>query len=130
MVDDVVQQRKETVCTSTGADGPKPASLLDLLLMSDVYERDVKRITNDLVMTMIAATETSRNATIFALCQLTKKEEYWAKVRDEIGACIGKYGLSSAEELTHKHTTPQDLEFLSWMINECLRFNPPAPGTE
>lgn len=43
---------------------------------------------------------------------------------------MSKYNLVGAEALTHKHTTPTDLEFLSWTINETLRINPPIPITE
>ena len=73
----------------------KPTSLLDLLLLSEVYEGNVTRITNELVIGMIAATETSRNTTIFTLSQITKKPEYRIKIREEIKACLDKYNLSS-----------------------------------
>lgn len=130
MLDGIVEKRKETFFKDKDSDDLQPSSLLDLLLMSEVYEQNVTKITNELVIAMLAATETSRNASIFTLCQLTKKKDFRNKVRDEVKASLTKYGLSSAIELTHKHTTSQDLEFLSWMINETLRFNAPAPTTE
>lgn len=38
--------------------------------------------------------------------------------------------MDSAADFTHKHTTSADLKFLSWVIDETLRFNPPIPSTE
>lgn len=103
---------------------------MDLLLTSESYEQNVPRISNDLIIAMIAATDTSRNTSIFALSMLTKKTEYRDKVREEIKACITKHGLSSASELTHKHTTDKDLPFLSWIINESMRFHPTGHSSE
>lgn len=68
MLDGIVEKRKETFFKDKDSDDLQPSSLLDLLLMSEVYEQNVTKITNELVIAMLAATETSRNASIFTLC--------------------------------------------------------------
>lgn len=58
--------------------------LIDLMLQSDAYKDDVEKISNDMIISMIGGTDTSRNTTITSLCHLTKSKLSREKVRAEI----------------------------------------------
>ena len=70
--------------------------------MSDVYEGNVTRITNDLIFAILAATDTSRNTSIVTLCQLAKDIASRDKVRAEISNCLAKHKMSSEFEIGYK----------------------------
>ena len=74
-----------------------PTCLIDLMVTSDVYKDSPDKITNDLIIAKLAATDTSRNTTITALCHLAKNQESRSRVREEIKACLQKYGLENAQ---------------------------------
>lgn len=85
---------------------------------------------NDLIIAMIAGTETTRNTTIISLCHLIKDKLSKKRSRAEIKKSMEKYKVEKVIDMTHKHTGQGDFEFLNWVINESMRFNPPAPATE
>lgn len=85
---------------------------------------------NDLIMMKAAATDTSRNATIIAFCHLIKNSKSREAVRGEIKACLEKQGLSNVLDLSCKLLSPTNFEYLNRVIDECLRFNHPAPITD
>ena len=128
MIDGIVEERLDKY--SRGEQNGDPDCLLELLMMSDVYQGSVRKIANELMIGMLASNETSRNTSVFAICHMTKQHHHRSMVQEEIRNCLSKYGLASSSDLTHKHTMPSDLEFLSWVISETLRFNPPIPSTE
>ena len=49
-----------------------PTCLVNILLSSDVYKNDINKISNDMIIGMFAATDTSRNTTIISMCHLIK----------------------------------------------------------
>lgn len=100
------------------------------MITSDVYRDSPEKITNDLIVTKLAATDTSRNTTITALCHLAKNEKSRNRVREEIKICIKKYGLNNANDFLREHLSPANFQFLNQVIDECLRFNPPAPSSD
>lgn len=68
-----------------------PDCLLELLMMSDVYQGDVRRIANELIMGMLAANETSRNTSVFSICYMTKQKEHRSMVQEEIRECLKRH---------------------------------------
>lgn len=64
--------------------GAEPNSVIEILLESDVYQDNIKKISNDLVVALFAGTDTSRNNTITTLCHLIKNSEAKEVVREEI----------------------------------------------
>ena len=86
--------------------------LIDLMITSEVYENDVKKISNDIIMAMIGATDTSRNMTFYALCHLTKDAKSKERVRNEIKKGLANQNLTDVLKLSHKYTTAADFEYL------------------
>ena len=72
------------------------------MLASDVYTSDLKKLSNDMIMAMRGGTDTSRNATLIALCHLTKNAQSRERVRFEVSKCLEKHGLSDVSKLGHK----------------------------
>ena len=88
-------------------------------------------MTNDLIMSKIAATDTSRNTAIIALCHLIKNLTSREKVRAEISACMHNCGASHVMDLaSDKLMNETSFVFLNQVISESLRFNPPAPFSD
>ena len=108
----------------------KPSCFIDIMLESDVYKGDVTTITNDMIIAMIAGTETSRNTTIMSLCHLIKTGRSRETVKSEINQSMQKYKIDDVMQMGHKNTGPSDFEFLNCIICESMRFNPPAVATE
>ena len=100
------------------------------MLLSDVYRNSVEQISNDLIIGMIAGTETSRNTTIYTLCHLIKNTASRERVFAEINASMARSGLDDVLKMGHKHTKETDFEFLNMVVSESLRYNAPAPTTE
>lgn len=100
------------------------------MLTSEVYGTDVKKISNDVIMAMLGATDTSRNITFLALCHLTKNAKSKESVRNEIKKGLEKQNLTDVLKLSHKCTTATDFDYLHKVINECLRYNPPVNTTD
>jgi Ca2+-binding EF-hand superfamily protein len=83
------------------------------MLESEVYENNPKKITNDLIIAMLGATDTSRNVTFFALCHLTKSQICRNKVRNEIWKCMEKFDVTDTLKLGHKQINMSDFKYLN-----------------
>lgn len=51
-----------------------PECVMDILISSEVYNRDLKKITNDLMMAMIGAADTSRNTIVIMMCHFARNK--------------------------------------------------------
>ena len=89
-----------------------PSCLIDLMAASDVYKDDAAIITNDLIIAIMAATDTSRNTTITGLCHLSKTPASREKVRAEIDKCMKKCGVEEVMNLGYDKLTPANFVFL------------------
>lgn len=81
-----------------------PTCFTDLMLQSDVYDGNVQKIANDLIVAMIAGTETSRNSTINTICHLVKDKKLMKRARDEIQKSMQKYNIGDVIDMGHKNT--------------------------
>lgn len=57
------------------------------MLQTDLYQKDHKKLATDMLMGMLAATDTSRNTTITALCYFNKN----LKAKEQLRAHIDEY---------------------------------------
>lgn len=78
-IDDIVVQKMKGFEKDTD-----PNSVMEFLLASEVYRDDIVKISNDLIVAILAGTDTSRNNTITTLCHLAKKSDDRERVREEI----------------------------------------------
>ena len=73
-VDHLVEQHIDTKKRAGDTSEQSPNCFIDLMLASEVYADDMKKLSNDIIVAMIAGTDTSRNATLTALCHLIKNK--------------------------------------------------------
>jgi len=88
-----------------------PNSVVEILLQSDVYKDDVTKISNDLIMALLAGTDTSRNTTITTLCHLTKNKEHRERVREEIEEHCDKELIDDIHIFTPNTKTTKNMKF-------------------
>lgn len=69
MLASIVQKQIEI--KSAKDDDTEPTCLIDIMLESEVYQGNPAKIVNDLVIGMLAGTDTSRNTVITTLSYLT-----------------------------------------------------------
>jgi len=53
---------------------------------SEVYKNNITKLSNDMIMAILGATDTARNNTIISICHLAKNKQNHQKVKDEIRA--------------------------------------------
>lgn len=71
--DSVEETVKEQIAISKSRTNDGEAtSLIDFMLASDIYKNDLEKLVNELIILKLGGTDTSRNATIIALCHLIK----------------------------------------------------------
>ena len=92
-IDKLVVDQMEIFASQDPNDDPR--CLANIMLASDVYKNDVHKISNDLFMGLLAATDTSRNSTIISMCHLIKNAKSRQKVLDEIEKHLSEKNYSS-----------------------------------
>ena len=82
------------------------------------------KITNDLLAALIAATDTCKNTTIFALCHLARSASSMSKIRAEIDQCLINNAIDGETfKISHKDIVPSSFVYLNQVMNESLRLN-------
>ena len=79
----------------------QPKCLANILLASEIYKGNLQKISNDLIIGLIAATDTSRNATITTMVHLIKMEASRQKVRDEVNGYLKEKGISDIMQISN-----------------------------
>jgi len=109
----------------------QPTSLIEILLESDIYNDEVTIIANDVILMMMAATDTSRNGSIIALSHLMKNSKSKQRVRDEIRDFCDRENIPESEtSLNPSSNDIKQFTFLQNVIKESFRFNPPVPNVD
>lgn len=79
------------------------------MLQEDVYKGNVQKMANDLMVAMLAGTDTSKNVTILLLNHLIKIKANRQRVRDEIEKIMEKYKINDVMNMGHKELGQSDL---------------------
>jgi len=123
-MDGIVRQR---LAEKAGAgDDAELDCVIDILNDFDVYKNNVERISNEILSSMFASTDTTRHNTTIAMCHLIKNSQSRNKVREEIEKfCLSK-NTPNVQLLNPKTEELGQFKYLKYCINESLRFSPPA----
>lgn len=108
----------------------KSECFLDVLLDSEVYSQNIEKISNDIVIVLSAATDTSRNTITIVLSHFAKNKASSERARAEIDALMKKKGITDILKAEHNQVNADELPHLYRVIDECMRVNPPLPTTE
>ncbi|KAL8103366.1 6,7,8-trihydroxycoumarin synthase-like [Apium graveolens] len=100
----------------------KECSILDILLQMKMDSSDftfdhIKAVLMDI---LLAASETSAAAVIWAMTLLVKNPKTMKKVQQEVRELIGKKGFVDENDT-------QQLDYLKAVIKEAMRLHPPVP---
>lgn len=129
LIDSFVEQKMKSYQNREDKDA-KATCFVDIMLQEDVYKGNVQKMANDLMVAMLAGTDTSKNVTILLLNHLIKIKANRQRVRDEIEKTMEKYKISEVMNMGHKQLGQSDLQYLWWAINESMRYNPVAVASE
>lgn len=80
----MVEIVKKHIETRKNKEDGENNSVLDKIIDSEVYNMNIKKIANDMIMILLGATETSRNTTITGLCHYAKDSASLQRARAEI----------------------------------------------
>ena len=113
---------------ASGAEKSKLDGDTDLLtlMMTSPETFSEEFIIDELIDFLAAGTQTTQNAAQTILSHFALDHGSVKRVREEYDSVIGSAGIQSFNSLTFE--SAQDLTYMSQVINEALRYNPPAPS--
>ncbi|XP_053553551.1 cholesterol 24-hydroxylase [Bombina bombina] len=115
-----IRQRKQAMLN--GEEIPK--DILTKILESAEQENglDDEIMLDNFITFFIAGQETTSNQLSFTVMELTRQPEITQRLRDEINDVIGFKRDISFDDITN-------LQYMTQVLKESLRFYPPGPGT-
>ncbi|TLD05201.1 uncharacterized protein PgNI_09177 [Pyricularia grisea] len=122
--EEVIRSRNAEVEARGPGDGTPPRKDLLTAMLEGVDKKTGKKMTEDsivdnLITFLIAGHETTASTLAFTVYRLLAHPEVYRKAQDEIDQVVGK------GELTINHLAK--LKYISAVIRETMRFNPPIP---